>query len=756
MKNSKTLASPRQHAAALSLAVAWTFSPAANALENQRTATHTALLNVYELQIRTANACRTDGGNGEAQWCAKKRYAPLVTERTDVRPRIPYDPGCDRGQKNVRPGTIGDLLLDTKDIRDRITLRYVRESVGANTLWLMPIHPNYEQGPFLPDRCDVGGSPYGATDFMHVRASLSDTCIKLGRDETSAPACWGNAHQLRTGETLAEPSAAWFAGRRARSGLDKDGAKSDFQALLDKSRALGMRVLMDVALNHTGVDYRFHDYAGATTYQGYANAAKSAGKTLDAFMWAGATDNSVEEALVFPQLLDKVSELTTTQQTALKQVRGCAQASGANLVVMQNMQNAAFDFERARLGCERMELQHNLPAFFASGRNHANPAADANDAFHEWKDVTKLYYAIWNSAKMYEWVRVREYAFRVLNYWVAQGARAFRLDHANGLHPEVWNYLVRKVRKYHRIRSQRLGVAYDDIVFFAEDFDNTKANLPNFDSAWVGEVKDLPNLIKKDAGDIEAVMEGVTTSKGLKYRQDPYFPRGGWYAPALGLGLGNHDEPAVFDRAGMDVWTAAAFHAMFTTSWGMPITPIGQEFGETWQIPFRRVDHLPARWNPGHRGLDDRGKAALTAWYKTLHETRAKRCGTGELALCHPSLAYGERYFLKTPYGTVDDRYLAYAKYTLDCRETTVVFINLWNRSGEQTYAMPRDLAGKLCLTDNARYQLVNVLDGRSDWASTHAGTGGIREGWEIKLHGLPLRWNSGERVKILKLMVVR
>jgi hypothetical protein len=737
--------------------LATTLSPlASEALENQRTAVYTPLLTVYELQIRTANACRTNGGYGEAQYCAAKKYAAPITDRADVHPRVPWNPSCDPGQKNVRPGTIGDLLLDTKDIRDRVTLRYVRESVGASTVWLMPVHPNYEQGMFLPDRCDVGGSPYAATDFMHVGAAQSDTCIRVQRDEVTDPPCWGNNHQLRTGETLAEPASAFFASASLRKGADPDTRKSDFQALLDKAKKLGMRVMMDIALNHTGVDYRFYDYLGAPTYQQYANAAKAAGKSLDAYMYGLLASDTVEEGLIFPKILDSFAELTAAQVTALKAIKGCANASKTTLVVMQNLVNAAYDFEKPQLQCDKIELHYNLPAFYASASNQAEPSRDPNSAFHEWKDVLKLYYAIWNQGRMFEWVRAREYAFRILNYWVAQGARAFRLDHANGLHPEVWNYIVRKVRKYQALRARKLGIAYEDIVFFAEDFDNTKANLPNFDSAWVGEAKDIPNMVKKDASDIMGVLEGLTTSKGLKYRQDKYFPQGGWYSPALGLGLGNHDEPSVYTHSGMpDVWTAAAFHAVFTTSWGMPIMPIGQEWGEMWQIPFRRLDHLPSRWAPGFGNLDEKGKAALAAWYKTLHEIRTRRCGATEMDLCFPSLAYGEKYNLKTFYDTIDDRYLTYAKYILNCSETTFVMVNLWNQPGEQVYQITADLAGKICLGDTKRYRARNIFDGRNDWDLTHQGTGGIREGWEIKANGLKLFFNPGERVKILKLELV-
>lgn len=723
-------------------------------IEDQTIAPNAALMTMYELQIRSANACHVDGGFGEADSCRKKQFAPEVTEKADVHPRIPYNPICDKAQKKRRPGTVGDLLLDTKDIRDRITLRYIRESVGINTLWLMPVHPNYEQGIFLPDPCDLGGSPYSSTDFMHVRASLSDTCIEQKRDETTSRPCWGNNHVLEGSETLAWPAANYFRDTPERKVGDPDMRQSDFQAAINKAKDLGMNIVMDIALNHTGVDYQFHDYRDAPTYRQYVENAQAAGVPVDDYMWGLLIDpNKVEMGLVFPSILDRRGEMSSEQVAEVRKIKGCRDADDRRLVVMQNLVNAAYSFERSRLQCDNIQLHFNLPGFYASDRNHGEPAPNEGDVFHEWRDVLKLYYAEGNRARMYEWVRAREFAFRVLNFWVSQGARGFRLDHASGVHPHVWNYIIRKVRKYQKIRCERLGIPYEDIVFFAEDYDNTKSNLPNFDAAWVYEIKDLQYMPVKNTSILTGLFDGLADKYGHKQRRDPYFGNG-WGVPLFVLGLNTHDEQSIYGPlSGMDAWTGAAFHAIFTTLYAMTTMTVGQDFGETWQMPFRRIDHLPARWGPGHKDLDDNGKANLAAWYKKLHEARTGRSGD---KLRYPSLAYGERYWLKTPYDTHDNRYMMYAKYLKDCSETTFVMISLWGERQDQTYAVTDDFAGKICLDANRNYKLINVFDGRNDWERTNGGTGGIRAGWEIKKNGLQLHFDPIERVKILKLELAR
>ena len=87
---------------------------------------------VYELQVRSANACNPDTG-GDA--CDRKLAPQFVYHGT----------GCESlpQLQKIKKGTIDDVLAET-DAPGRtsgITLQYVDEVVGANTVWLMPVFP---------------------------------------------------------------------------------------------------------------------------------------------------------------------------------------------------------------------------------------------------------------------------------------------------------------------------------------------------------------------------------------------------------------------------------------------------------------------------------------------------------------------------------------------------------------------------------------------------------------------------------------
>ena len=45
----------------------------------------------------------------------------------------------------IKLGTIDDLLESSNDYHAGITLRYIKDRVGANTVWLMPVFPNNDR-----------------------------------------------------------------------------------------------------------------------------------------------------------------------------------------------------------------------------------------------------------------------------------------------------------------------------------------------------------------------------------------------------------------------------------------------------------------------------------------------------------------------------------------------------------------------------------------------------------------------------------
>ncbi|HSO35541.1 MAG TPA: hypothetical protein VLT33_23595, partial [Labilithrix sp.] len=92
---------------------------------------------LYEAQVRTANACHPDVGSAAQRTACLAKAAPKVKYRAE---------GMSCGDRDnlekIKLGTLDDMVEDTADFRKGITVRYLKERVGANALWLMPLFPN--------------------------------------------------------------------------------------------------------------------------------------------------------------------------------------------------------------------------------------------------------------------------------------------------------------------------------------------------------------------------------------------------------------------------------------------------------------------------------------------------------------------------------------------------------------------------------------------------------------------------------------
>ncbi|MBK8011120.1 MAG: hypothetical protein IPK13_07195 [Deltaproteobacteria bacterium] len=108
------------------------------------------------------------------------------------------------------------------------TLEHLAAS-GINALWLMP---PFETKPWSGRHPhDDKGSPYAVTDYFSVKRELSRDARELvaaGRDD-------------KTG------------------GPSRDAANAEFRRFVEKAHALGIKVFLDVALNHFGHNYDFRD-----------------------------------------------------------------------------------------------------------------------------------------------------------------------------------------------------------------------------------------------------------------------------------------------------------------------------------------------------------------------------------------------------------------------------------------------------------------------------------------------------------------
>ncbi len=519
---------------------------------------------LYEVQPRTANACHPDFG---AWWqrldCAGK-VAPAISYRAEGE-------WCSElgWLEQIRLGTLDDMLEDTADYRAGITVRYIDERVGANTIWLMPVFPNNDRWN-LPAACDNLGSPYAVRDYMHVRGTLDRWCIEHGRDEYSTEPCWGNGAMAR---------------------------------VIDQAHGRGVKVIMDVALNHFGHNYEMYDYVDYRPVR-----SRIAGGEDLAALWDFAGDD--EAALLYPRLLDTPAalfELAARSDSARSDLDAlrwrCGSLDGDELVRAFNTYRVALDWERAQFPCEGF-LEAAAPGFYL-GDNHWDPSTGVGDNFSgDWRDVKFLFHQEGNWHH-HEFVRQREYMFRILNYWVAQGVDGFRLDHTTdhfgGMGPNEWDYIISKVDYYAWRRGQQQP------IFLAEEFHDQMGMNYVVDIMTDGYLGNMTGRggQTKDSYHVERVLADMGRFAGHTYVMTT---------------LETHDEKRLLEDTGFDIWTGAGFWGIGATSWSTPMLLMGQEFGEPWRLAFRKSDFLRSRFE----GSDQYNPAgdALVGFYQAMISAR--------------------------------------------------------------------------------------------------------------------------------------
>jgi len=621
---------------------------------------------LYEAQARTANACRPDvGADWQRAACAAKP-APAIAYHGEGESCASI-----ADLSAIRLGTLDDLLEDTADYHQGITLRYIRDTVGANAIWLMPLFPDNDTWG-LPDACDNLGSPYAVRDYLHVAGTLSRACIASGRDETSAAPCWGN------------------------DALDQ---------LIARAHARGMKVLLDVALNHFGHNYEMYDVADFVPVRDRA----AAGENLDDRWSFGAT---YDGALVSPRLVDDPAALAGP---ALDAVRArCPQLGGAPLVRAYHQWREAFDWERAQFRCDGASLEYQLPGFYL-GRDAWNPSTAAGDNFtNNWSDVKFLYHHEDNPAHRWEFVRTREYVFRILDYWLSRGVDGFRLDHTtdyfSGLGPNEWKYITSKLDYY----AWRRGQAQP--LFLAEEFGDQGGMSHVADILTEGYVGDMCGRYGQTKN--TSYVEGIVDNMG----------RFGGHTFVM-TALETHDEKRLTDGTGFDVWTGAGFWGIGATTWSTPMLLMGQEFGESQQLAFRKSSLLEARFRQD--ATDD----ALVGFYKSMI---AARLDPANRAL--RSASY--RFLPTVDGGGPDERMYVAAKWSGD---GNVVFVahNLWPADVAQTYYLPPDLVQSLALSPARQYRLIDAISGQQ--------LGGCRSGAELAWSFF-IEMSAGTRMQWMRL----
>jgi hypothetical protein len=603
---------------------------------------------MYEVQVRTANACDpTLGADWQREDCTNK-IAPEVPYRAEGMTCSSID-----DLKRIRLGTLDDMLENTDDYRSGITLRYIDEKVGANAVWLMPLFPNNDTWA-IPDACDDLGSPYAVRDYLHVQGSLSRDCIAEGRDEHSATPCWGDA---------------------------------ELDAFIADAHARGMKVFLDLAFNHFGHNYLMYDYADYTTI----GERIAAGQDLEKLSTYSKT---YEKALLTPEIVDteaKLTALAKRSSKAKKQLKAldakCPGLSGDARVRAFHMWRNALDWEKATFDCANLYLEFDEPGFYV-GADHWSPSQHAGDNFsgdgyNTWNDVKFLYHQKDNTAHRHEYVRNREYLFRVMNYWVARGVDGFRLDHTtdafSGISADEWKYVISKVDYYAYKRGQARP------VFLSEEFHDQQAMSRVSDIMIEGYVRDMTGRdgVTKDAGHVEAVIGGMGRFNGHTF---------------VLSALETHDEMRLTAQTGFSVWTGAGFWGIGATTWSTPMIVMGQEFGEGGRLEFRKSALLRSRFAGAVRN-------DLVDFYRSMV--------AGRLASENRALRSANYRFLRTRDGNaIDPRIYAAARWSGD-GNVVFVFHNLWEQSVAQSYYLPPDLASALSIRDATSYRLVDVMSGQ-------------------------------------------
>lgn len=607
---------------------------------------------LYEVQVRAANACDPDVGADWQRAQCREKIAPRVQYRAEG-----MSCGIIDSLHKIKLGTFEDMLADHADYRAGITTRYIKERVGATTVWLMPMFPNNDQWA-LPDACDNLGSPYAVRDYLHAQGSLSRACIAQGKDEHSAEPCFGN---------------------------------QSLEALIADAHKRGLKVMLDVAFNHFGHNYNMYDYAEYQPIQKRIALGEDLNKLWD----FGAT---YEENLKNPVLLDSPAQLRADDPDLEALKAKCPTLAGDALVRSFHMWRAALDHERAAFPCTAPPLEQAVPGFFL-GADSWSPSTRVGDNFtNNWRDVKFLYHQETNGAHAHEFVRNREYLFRVMNYWVSRGVDGFRLDHtteyANGLAPNEWKYITQKVNYYAARRGQKQP------TYLAEEFGDQFGMAEVVDVMTDGFVGDMNgrNVSNKDANHVERVLNNMSRFGGKAY---------------VMTALETHDEHRLTEGTGFNMWTGAGFWGIGATTWSTPMILMGQEFGESYGLGFRRSDYLRSRY-VGTQNYRDQGDA-LIDYYGAMIKSR----------LANRALYASNKAYLRTKSGNdADGRIFAEVKWSGD-GDVVFAFHNLWEQNVAQSYYIDPGLAEALWIRDNRSYKLVDVLSGQQ--------MGGCRSGADLK-----------------------
>ncbi|MFT4704383.1 MAG: hypothetical protein ACI81R_002088 [Bradymonadia bacterium] len=599
---------------------------------------------LYELQVRSVNACSPTAGTPEQRDACEAKIAPEIRYAS-------AGPQCDaatlRELESIRLGTFDDLMRDTADPREAVSLRYVAERVGVNAIWLMPPFPNNDRWD-LPAPCDNLGSPYAVRDYMHMRGTLSEACILDGRDEWSDAPCWGN---------------------------------DLFERVVEDAGNRGLDLMLDVAFNHVGHNYVLYDTLGAVTVAEQLDLGLSRAGLWD-------FDATFDAALLSPVVLDtpvRIAELTSSDPAAASDLQAlqsaCPVLDGQMLVRAFGPWRLAFADERVGWDCDAEFLEFQLPSFYVS-RDQRTPSRDALDTTTDygWRDVKFLFHHEGPLGDR-EQLRVREYLFRVMNYWVSRGVRGFRLDHAtdgvSGLSPETWRYILAKTNHYAALRGQ------EPPLILAEEFHDPYGMADVADMLTEGYLFGM--LSRGGFRDVGQARSVVSRTSQYGYRAN------------VMTSLETHDELRLTQESGLSPETGLAWWSIGAAVWSTPMILAGQEYGERERLSFRRSHFMPGRFSEDWGDAEER----LIDGYAEAIRLRTSQAGE---ALRSP----GQRWLISSPPASVS---LGQLKWTV-AGDVWIVTHALDGGDQVVSWQIPGEVVAGLGLDTCGSVRFVDVLTG--------------------------------------------
>ncbi len=261
------------------------------------------------------------------------------------------------------------------------------------------------------------------------------------------------------------------------------GAQAEFEAFIDAAHDRGIKVYLDVVVNHTAdvIQYQgdVYTYRNKATYP-YKDAA---GNAFDDRDYVGATFPALDAATSFPYVpvFDPATDATAKNPAWLN-----------NPIYYHNRGNSTFTGESATYG-----------DFFG-----------LDDTFSEQPDVVNGF-------------------VEIAKHWIDQGVDGFRLDTAKHVNIEFWQQYAPAIAAY------ATAAGKPDFFMFGEVYDGEPAYVSTFTTA--GKLPATLDFGFQGAATAFAVRGAATNTLRDFFAKDDYYTDADSNAYSLAKFVSNHD-----------------------------------------------------------------------------------------------------------------------------------------------------------------------------------------------------------------------